>query len=199
MAYGCTTKNGDWKWFKDYELKRIFKKSDFNPILSFATHFDLNNKNFTDYHEILSYFDMKWYIGKHQTYRADQFLMRFSLEGRFPFLDHELIEAMAVIPTRLKINDGIMKYILKKMAENYMPAHTVYRPKKGFNTPINSLMDNCLKDYSIEKIRSLKERDIFENSEIDKLLLNFNGNKMKLWQLTMTELWYRAFIDNSGI
>ena len=179
--------------FKDYDLEKLIGKNKFNPITSFSTSYNLSNKSFDDFQEVLSYYDMKWFIGKHQTYRADQFLMRFSLEGRFPFLDHELIEAAATIPTTLKIKDNIMKFVLKKLAEKYMPYNTIHRPKKGFNTPITQLLDSVLKNISIEKLNNLKKREIFVPNEIDRLINNFSDNKQKIWQLAMTEMWFENF------
>jgi asparagine synthase (glutamine-hydrolysing) len=62
--------------------------------------------------------------------------MAVSLEVRVPMLDHEFVEWAARIPTRLKLNGGEGKYILKRALEPYVPKENLYRPKQGFATSL---------------------------------------------------------------
>jgi len=59
----------------------------------------LMGNNFEDAIETMNYMDLKMYIGNHHVHRIDQFTMAQSIEGRFPFLDHELVEKSFTIPT----------------------------------------------------------------------------------------------------
>src|SRR6185436_18996770 len=56
--------------------------------------------------EAISYIDILNYIGNHHVYRVDKFTMRFSIEGRLPFLDHDLVEAAFSLPDRFKLREG---------------------------------------------------------------------------------------------
>ena len=66
----------------------------------------------------------------------DRNSMAFSIESRVPFLDHRLLEYSLSLPDDWKINEGWMKYILRKSAEPFLPKEVVWRKdKKGFVTP----------------------------------------------------------------
>jgi hypothetical protein len=64
------------------------------------------------------------------TYNRDAFY-------REPFLDHRLVEFSWQLPVAYKVRDGHSKYLVKKLAERYLPLSTIYRPKIGFSTPLN--------------------------------------------------------------
>lgn len=157
---------------------------------------------FSDEVEALSYYDLMAYIGNHHVYRIDQFTMNFSLEGRFPFLDHELIEMAFRIPTRLKIkkkHPQYQKYVLRKLAEKYIAPGCLQMPKKGFGLPTGRWMKNQLKEFTETCLSDLKKRDIFNNNEIDRWYEIFKNDTpllyKKVWHLVMTELWLKEFID----
>ena len=56
------------------------------------------------------------------------------LEGRVPFLDHELVELAASCPPRLKTAHG-GKGVLKEAARRVIPAEVIDRPKGYFPVP----------------------------------------------------------------
>ena len=72
--------------------------------------------------------------------RLDLSSMAHSLESRVPFLDHKLVEYAYTIDPKLHYKNGELKYILKKVAERYLPKKYIYRPKKGFSAPIMNVL-----------------------------------------------------------
>ncbi|HEY1316404.1 MAG TPA: asparagine synthase (glutamine-hydrolyzing) [Gaiella sp.] len=62
----------------------------------------------------------------------DRASMAHSLEVRVPFLDHELVELCATVPTSLKVKDGVTKYLLKEAARGRVPDELIDKPKVGF-------------------------------------------------------------------
>jgi asparagine synthase (glutamine-hydrolysing) len=58
-----------------------------------------------------------------------------SVEGRYPFLDINLVEFASTIPPELKLNGFSEKYILKKVAEDLIPHQIIQREKFGFRAP----------------------------------------------------------------
>lgn len=66
----------------------------------------------------------------------DRASMAHSLEVRVPFLDHELVEFCATVPTDLKVRGGTTKYLLKTAARGLLPPEVVDRPKLGFFNPV---------------------------------------------------------------
>lgn len=173
--------------FKEREKELLFKNwNGFNTPKTFSNLYNADNKKFTDDIEALSYYDIMSYIGNHHVYRVDQFTMNFSIEGRFPFLDHNLIQAAFKIPTKFKIKDGLQKYILRKVAEKYIAASCLKMKKKGFSFPLKYWMNNNkkLREIKKESISMLKTKGLFRLDSRD-LSLNYQ----QTWHLVMVYLW----------
>src|SRR5690606_23448436 len=66
--------------------------------------------------------------------RVDNMTMAWGLEARVPFLDHELVELAARMPTRMKLSGG-GKEILKRIACGLLPDEVIDRPKGYFPVP----------------------------------------------------------------
>jgi asparagine synthase (glutamine-hydrolysing) len=74
--------------------------------------------------------------------KTDRASMMHSLEVRAPFLDIDLVDFVRRIPSEYKFRHGITKYILKKALEGVLPEEILYRPKKGFGSPIGLWFKN---------------------------------------------------------
>jgi len=113
-----------------------------------------------------------------------------------PFLDKNLIEYMATIPSHLKIKKGVKKYLLKEIAHQYIPKSLLDHPKRGFDIPFSKWMREELKDLVYEQINEerLNKDKIFYTINIIKIRNSFyQGNdafKYKLWRIFIFQLWY---------
>jgi asparagine synthase (glutamine-hydrolysing) len=67
--------------------------------------------------------------------QGDRMLMGNSVEGRFPFLDHRLIDAAQRIPTRLRLRGLDEKYVLKRAARGLVPESVLRRKKFPYRSP----------------------------------------------------------------
>ncbi|MDH3639707.1 MAG: amidotransferase 1, exosortase A system-associated, partial [Gammaproteobacteria bacterium] len=85
---------------------------------------------------LIQYLDIKTYLVGDINTKVDRASMAHSLEVREPLMDHQLIEWMAGLPSRLKHHRGEGKYILKKSLETLLPSAVLYRPKMGFAVPL---------------------------------------------------------------
>jgi len=179
--------------FSDNEIQELFQTS--KPISNSLKQYQENLK-YTDDFEALSALNLSSYIGNHQTRAIDKTGMAFSIEGRLPFLDHTLIETAFSIPTKYKYkyNQGVQKYILKKVAEKHVPETVMKMPKKGLGIPLEHWMKNELLTFKNDHINQLKKRNLLSKSGIDKTLKS--KNKHKIWQLVSTEIWLQLFFDH---
>ncbi len=131
-----------------------------------------------DYHRLrLLQMDPEADIGKQMLYlelkqrlpelllmRADKMSMATSIEAREPFLDHHLVEFMLNVPWDMRCRKGQTKYLLKKVAEEFLPHEIVYRPKIGFAAPTYRWIEqgNYFKTYFQQLERSTaQERSLF--------------------------------------
>jgi asparagine synthase (glutamine-hydrolysing) len=64
--------------------------------------------------------------------KVDRTSMDVSLEVRSPYLDHRVVEFMLALPVDMKLRGKTGKYLLKRLAERYLPADIVHRKKQGF-------------------------------------------------------------------
>ena len=61
--------------------------------------------------------------------------MAHSVEGRYPFLDHRLIEKLFYYPDNFKLKVFSQKYILGKAFQDVIPDSIINRPKRPYMAP----------------------------------------------------------------
>lgn len=67
--------------------------------------------------------------------QGDRVAMAHSVEGRFPFLDHRVVDFAAQLPPQLKMKVLNEKYLLKQCAQDLIPASVRNRPKQPYRAP----------------------------------------------------------------
>jgi len=127
--------------------------------------------------------------------RVDNMTMAWGLEGRVPFLDHELVELAATCPPELKTaHQG--KGVLKEAARRVVPADVIDRPKGYFPVPALTHLEGPYLDLVRDALYApaAKERGLFRPEAVDRLLADPNGRLTplrgnELWQIALLELW----------
>lgn len=174
---------------------------EFNSIEHINHLYVGDNIKFTDEIEAFCYMDMMNYLGNHHVYRADQCSMHYSLEARFPFLDHEIVELAFRIPSRLKLSGGVGKLILKKVAKKYIHPSCIEMKKKGFGLPAENWIRGPLKDFSVESMKKLALRAVINKNFINRTIEDFLKGKIpftQIWSLVSLEKWFEIFIDSKN-
>ena len=69
--------------------------------------------------------------------QGDRMSMANSVEGRFPYLDHRVIEFACRVPPLYRMNGLKEKFILKQAAQNLIPPELIERPKQPYRAPIS--------------------------------------------------------------
>jgi asparagine synthase (glutamine-hydrolysing) len=143
----------------------------------------------------LQYLDMRLYLQEAILVKVDRASMASSLEVRAPFLDHELVEFVMSLPSKLKLRGFTSKYILKKAMKNWLPEKVINRPKKGFGVPIAKWVKGELKELfeDLLSFNRIKREGFLDPNYITRLLqdhlLNKKDNRKQLWTLLVWELW----------
>ncbi len=143
---------------------------------------------------------MLWY--DNHTYLAGDLLVKMDiasmhcgLETRSPLLDHEVIEYCARLPVRYKVNKGVGKYLLKKLAERYFPVSFVYRRKMGFGIPLAEWLRGPLRGVLESTLRDKSTMEPLNTSVIGRTLEEFlhcyEDHSSRLWALLMYGIWRR--------
>ncbi|MCV7015582.1 N-acetylglutaminylglutamine amidotransferase [Mycolicibacterium madagascariense] len=135
--------------------------------------------------------------------RVDNMTMAWGLEGRVPFLDHELVELAATCPPELKTAyDG--KGVLKEAARKVIPHEVIDRPKGYFPVPALKHLEGPYLELVRDALHSAAARDrgLFAKDAVDALFADPNGNLTPLrgnplWQIGLLELWLADHVDGA--
>jgi asparagine synthase (glutamine-hydrolysing) len=94
------------------------------------------------------YTDVRTYLPGDLLVKADRMTMAASLEGRSPFLDHEIVEWAARVPDHLKVKGRSGKYLLRKAFAAELPVKIRGRGKQGFGIPVSAWFRDPLYEWS---------------------------------------------------
>ena len=83
----------------------------------------------------VSYLEIFYNISSHHTFRSDQPSMRFSIEMRFPFLDHLFIEKYFNQSDTFDLLGQYLKPQFRKYVSTILPKKIFEMEKKGFSMP----------------------------------------------------------------
>jgi asparagine synthase (glutamine-hydrolysing) len=145
--------------------------------------------------------DRETYLPDDLLVKVDIATMAHGLEGRSPFLDHELMEFCASLPSDLKLRGLTTKYLLKRAVRDLLPAAVVDRPKQGFGVPIDRWFRRELKSVARDVLLDARtrQRGYFHEPVVRRLLdehqRGVRGWHYQLWNLLVLELWHRTFVD----
>lgn len=194
--------------FRDYqrralcvgELGEAARRADpVGRLLSFYQRADLASRV-----DRMLFCDVEAYLPGDLLVKMDRMTMAHSLEGRSPFLDHQLMELAARLPGELKLKRGESKYLLKKAMEPILPREIMYRPKRGFSMPLRDwFRSGPLRELACDVLLSAesRRRGWFDAAYIEKMLAEHAAGRQnhhhRLWSLLSLELWCRTFLDRS--
>jgi len=137
--------------------------------------------------------------------QGDRMLMANSVEGRYPFLDHRVIEFAGKLKNRFKMNGLNEKFILKQMVRGRIPESVLERPKQPYRAPdINALLcsrDNQLLDFLSED--NLRRTGLFDPAKVTKLVNKAVSGRaqsvrdnMVFTNILSTQIWVEKFIQS---
>jgi asparagine synthase (glutamine-hydrolysing) len=186
------------------ETKASLYADDFPKDLNEASEAITNHYKRTEHFDDLTrtlWADFHTYLPDDLLVKEDRMTMAVSLEGRVPFLDHELIEFVAPIPSQFKTHKLTTKYIFKEAMRPLLPADIIDRKKHGFAVPIGEWFKSELKTYATEVFqdRTTVQRGFFNTKYILSLLdehqHGIQDYSSHLWALLIFELWCREYLD----
>lgn len=130
--------------------------------------------------------------------KASKMTSPFDLEVRMPFVDKKIMEVAGSIPERFRVNNVDTKYILRKVAYEYLPEEWAKRPKLGFPVPMKFWLK---KENIYNYVKEVFSRDyVSEFFDQDKLLelleKHYNGkelNQRYIYTALCFLLWYDEF------
>ncbi|HEY1378404.1 MAG TPA: asparagine synthase (glutamine-hydrolyzing), partial [Gemmataceae bacterium] len=141
--------------------------------------------------------------------KGDRVAMHSSVETRYPFLDEDVIAFLARLHPRWKLHRLTDKYVLRLLAQRWLPKEIAWRKKAMFRAPMDAFhldnappfIDQLLSD------ESLRRTGYFDPAAVrhwrDKVTTMRPGSatrtavEMGLVGVTATQLWHQVFIDST--
>ena len=149
---------------------------------------------------LIEYLDMKTYLVDDILTKVDRASMAHSLEVRVPLLDHKFIEWVSSLPSHLKLNGQMGKYIFKKALEPYLPEDVLYRKKMGFAVPLTHWFRGPLKQRVRDTILSEQFLDSGHfNTDYLREMVDHHQSGLRdysapIWTLMMLESFQRQIL-----
>ncbi len=191
-----------WQYFSNPEQDEklyldSFKKEvvfdPFSPVRESISHCNSANRLNQEI-----YIDMRFVMPDSILMKVDKMSMATSLEVRVPFLDHELIEFSARIPSYLKLKGFTTKAIFREAIRDFLPPDIVNRGKQGYSFPSKNWLREQLKDYMIELLNnsSLIKENLnsgYVRTLIKEHLAGTHNHNHILWALINLAVWHNKF------
>ncbi|MFO1393216.1 MAG: asparagine synthase (glutamine-hydrolyzing) [Steroidobacteraceae bacterium] len=141
--------------------------------------------------------------------QGDRVAMAASVEGRYPFLDHRLIEFANRLPPKWKLRGLEEKYILRRAVAGWLPPRIVNRTKQPYRAPDSSSFfeDGRPLPYVAEALSTerLKRAGYFDPGMVARLVdkcragaaIGFADN-MAFVAVLSTQLLHQEFVERMG-
>ena len=137
--------------------------------------------------------------------KMDIATMAHSLEGRSPLLSKDVLEYVPTLPDSYKVKGAQTKYLLRRLAEKYLPAELIHQPKRGFEIPLKKWLDGELKDLVASYILSA---DSYSHQFVEpgfiqqlwdrKVKTGDEKRAKMLWTLFALDVWYKRCYLGKG-
>jgi asparagine synthase (glutamine-hydrolysing) len=142
--------------------------------------------------------------------QGDRMLMAHSVEGRFPFLDRDVVDFASALPAPHKLFGLEEKYLLKRAFADLVPDDILHRPKQPYRAPDAACFftpgrpawfDAVMAEGAIASAR------VFQPSLVAGLLAKCertggqnmsNTDNMRVLAIVSTQLTHEYFIAGGG-
>jgi asparagine synthase (glutamine-hydrolysing) len=134
--------------------------------------------------------------------KQDQMSMAASIESRVPFLDHELVEFAAALPSRCKLRGWQTKVVLRQALRTLIPEEILTRRKMGFPVPIGRWLARdhwpLVEEFVIGP--RARQRGWFNPIVLARMAREHRDGVAdhgdRLWLLINLEMWQRIFLEH---
>jgi len=135
--------------------------------------------------------------------------MANAVEGRFPFLDHRVVEFAAKIPPRLKLHGLTEKHILRRAARDLVPERMALRTKQPYRAPDSASFFGENQPAYVERVLgepAISDSGLFDAGAVGKLVAKARDGRANgfrdntaLTGVLSTQLWSEAFSREAAI
>ena len=124
----------------------------------------------------------------------------------YPYIWRDVLEEQGRLPWSAKVRDGIVKWPLKRLLEEFVPGDFIYRRKSGFVPPFVRWLSDRESNARVRQVLLKKNgfvSEIIPASVLDELLTDArNGMRLRspilnlLWGALFTESWIQEYRES---
>ena len=180
------------QWHKPEEVLASNEEPDF-----LSPHFATIPPDLT-FAERMMFADIQTYMTDDILCKVDRASMSTGLESRVPFLDNDLASLSWSLPVDVRIHNGVGKWPLRQVLQQYVPKELFERPKSGFGIPIGDWLRGPLRDWAENLLseRTLREGGYFKPEVVHhqwaEHLSGRRNLQHSLWGVLMFQAWLAA-------
>jgi asparagine synthase (glutamine-hydrolysing) len=140
--------------------------------------------------------------------QGDRMAMAHAVEGRYPFLDHRVVEFAAKLPPNLKMKAIDQKYLLKRAAAGRIPESIRKRYKQPYRAPEGKSFLQDTDDYAqyLLSAESIRNWGVFNPQGVDALVAKFKSGRafstkdnMALVGVLSTQILLDQFVGKGAV
>ena len=118
------------------------------------------------------------------------------VEVNYPFLNAELVDFAASVPTDILLKGGRLRHFFKYALGDFLPREVIDKTKHGFGLPFTSWIhqDRLMREQVTDLLTDFKKRGYLQNRFIDEIIAGCRqdrdtGASGFSWDVAMLELW----------
>jgi asparagine synthase (glutamine-hydrolysing) len=141
--------------------------------------------------------DIQSYLREDLLTLLDRTSMAHSVEGRVPFLDHDMVGLALSLPSRLRTPGGRQKGLERRMAEDFLPETVLNAPKRGFASPVTAWLRGDFSRTARQLLtapRALK-RGWWTRDGVERLFSDTVRHGHRIYALAMLEATVRLHAE----
>lgn len=147
------------------------------------------------------WYDWKVTLADNDLRKVSQMCELAGVRVSYPMLDEDFVEHSTKIPSNAKISGYELRTFFKNSVRGFLPDKILDKEKHGFGLPFGVWLktDRPLQDLVYGSLDSLRQRDIFELSFLDRVTAEHKSGHASyygyaIWDLVMLEQWFQHHI-----
>jgi len=142
--------------------------------------------------------DLAHFLANDLMVKVDRTTMHFSLEGREPFLDQDVVDTARALPPSVRFDASETKPVLRRILRRHISHTLVDRPKQGFSVPLDAWLRGPLRELARDLLQreSLRTVPVLDAAAAARMVDRYyEGDRRiwakQVWTLLAWALWWR--------